>query len=82
MTNQRRVLDLNPAGKVMLNLDTEDWNEIFIGCAGGGDSIIRLPVEFQEPPSNSKCLELSVTGGFLVSTIITSIPQSSVNGAL
>lgn len=23
-------------GKQMLNLDTEDWNELYIGCAGGG----------------------------------------------
>ncbi len=31
------------AGKTLLNLDTEDWGEIFIGCAGGGDSMITLP---------------------------------------
>ena len=24
------------SGKRMLNLDTEDWNELYIGCAGGG----------------------------------------------
>jgi len=24
------------SGKCMLNLDTEDWNELYIGCAGGG----------------------------------------------
>lgn len=23
-------------GELMLNLDTEDWNELYIGCAGGG----------------------------------------------
>lgn len=33
------------AGKTLLNLDTEDWGEIFIGCAGGGDSMITLPVQ-------------------------------------
>ena len=32
-------------GKTLLNLDTEDWGEIFIGCAGGGDSMITLPVQ-------------------------------------
>ncbi len=26
----------------MLNLDTEDWGELFIGCAGGGDSKLWL----------------------------------------
>jgi len=33
------ALDLDPAllrGELMLNLDTEDWNELYIGCAGGG----------------------------------------------
>jgi len=24
------------SGQVMLNLDTEDWHELYIGCAGGG----------------------------------------------
>ncbi|MEQ9394787.1 beta-Ala-His dipeptidase [Haliea sp.] len=24
------------SGEVMLNLDTEDWHELYIGCAGGG----------------------------------------------
>lgn len=24
------------SGELMLNLDTEDWNELYIGCAGGG----------------------------------------------
>lgn len=24
------------SGSLMLNLDTEDWNELYIGCAGGG----------------------------------------------
>src|SRR5210317_2154566 len=24
------------SGKLMLNLDTEDWNELYVGCAGGG----------------------------------------------
>ncbi|CAK0786449.1 hypothetical protein CVIRNUC_009662 [Coccomyxa viridis] len=33
------------SGKTLLNLDTEDWGKIFIGCAGGGDSMITLPVQ-------------------------------------
>ena len=24
------------SGKMMLNLDTEDWHELYVGCAGGG----------------------------------------------
>ena len=47
----------------MLNLDTEDWGEIFIGCAGGGDSLLTLPLE-QEACSleGQQPLQLSITG--------------------
>lgn len=46
----------------MLNLDTEDWMEIFIGCAGGGDTILTLPVEHEAPDGSSQTLQLSITG--------------------
>ena len=47
----------------MLNLDTEDWGEIFIGCAGGGDSLLTLPLQ-QEPCdfAGQQPLQLSITG--------------------
>ena len=32
-------------GKVLLNLDSEELGSVFIGCAGGGDSTLTLPVE-------------------------------------
>ncbi|CAM9348359.1 unnamed protein product, partial [Laminaria digitata] len=32
-------------GRRMLNLDTVEWGSLFVGCAGGGDSLITLPVE-------------------------------------
>lgn len=25
--------------------DTVEWGSLFVGCAGGGDSLITLPVE-------------------------------------
>ena len=52
-----------PAGRTLLNLDTEDWGEIFIGCAGGGDSLLHLPLQ-QESCSfkGLQPLELTVTG--------------------
>lgn len=28
----------------LVNLDTEEWGELFVGCAGGGDTQITLPV--------------------------------------
>jgi len=49
-------------GRTMLNLDTEDWGEICIGCAGGGDSSIDLPIENQKAPSDFLSFQLSVEG--------------------
>ena len=34
-------------GKIMLNLDSEDFGVLTVGCAGGGDSMIELPVKMQ-----------------------------------
>jgi len=34
-------------GKIMLNLDSEDFGVITVGCAGGGDSSIELPIKMQ-----------------------------------
>ena len=49
-------------GRTMLNLDTEDWGEICIGCAGGGDSSIHLPINYQNTPSDYLSFQLSVEG--------------------
>jgi dipeptidase D len=32
-------------GRTMLNLDSEEWGAIYVGCAGGGDTQIQLPIE-------------------------------------
>ena len=34
-------------GRIMLNLDSEDFHVITVGCAGGGESKIELPVQRQ-----------------------------------
>ena len=49
-------------GRTMLNLDTEDWGEICIGCAGGGDSSINLPIEYRDAPTDFLSFQLSVEG--------------------
>ena len=49
-------------GRTMLNLDTEDWGEICIGCAGGGDSSINLPTEYIDAPTDFLSFQLSVEG--------------------
>ncbi len=48
-------------GKIMLNLDSEDFGVITVGCAGGGDSSIELPIKMQAPRGNEP-LMVNVSG--------------------
>ncbi|NQU87256.1 MAG: aminoacyl-histidine dipeptidase [Mariniphaga sp.] len=49
-------------GKILLNLDSEDEGEIFIGCAGGIDTIGTLSFNKKEVPTGSFAMKISVTG--------------------
>ena len=49
-------------GKKMLNLDSEDFGVVTVGCAGGGDSQIELPIKNKELIGNFEILELKVEG--------------------
>ncbi|KAI3439136.1 hypothetical protein D9Q98_001544 [Chlorella vulgaris] len=49
-------------GRTLLNLDTEDWGDVFIGCAGGGDSTLVLKVEQEAVPPGYVGLCLEVKG--------------------
>ena len=49
-------------GTMMLNLDTEELGAIYVGCAGGGDSTIKLPFEQTEAPAGTKGFVLKVAG--------------------
>lgn len=46
-------------GRIMLNLDTEEWPEVFIGCAGGGDSVLTLNLSQEEAPPTAIAVEIS-----------------------
>jgi len=50
------------AGEILLNLDTEDDDEITIGCAGGIDVIARGSYEPEVPASDLAAFELTVNG--------------------
>ena len=39
------------SGRTILNLDTEEFGKIYIGCAGGGGSLIRMPRDTEEVPA-------------------------------
>jgi dipeptidase D len=55
---ERGILD----GKILLNLDSEDEGELYIGCAGGMDTSGKLRY-LDEPVSlDSTALQLAVTG--------------------
>ncbi|PSC67193.1 aminoacyl-histidine dipeptidase [Micractinium conductrix] len=49
-------------GRTLLNLDTEDWGDVFIGCAGGGDSILRLDLQQEGVPAGCTALDVHVKG--------------------
>ena len=49
-------------GKILINLDSEDDGELFIGCAGGIDTLAELPVETEKTPGNSFALKIMVRG--------------------
>jgi dipeptidase D len=49
-------------GKILLNLDSEDEGEIFIGCAGGIDTLATFNFEKTEVPAGSVALKISVSG--------------------
>jgi dipeptidase D len=48
--------------RVMLNLDSEEEGELFVGCSGGRDSVITVPIRRQAPGSSLKPFMLAVKG--------------------
>jgi dipeptidase D len=49
-------------GHIMLNLDSEDFGVITVGCAGGGESQIKLPVKIQQANGNMESIIIKVSG--------------------
>ena len=49
-------------GRILLNLDSEDEGEIFIGCAGGMDTIIKVWYELEPAPEDSTAYRITVSG--------------------
>ena len=49
-------------GKILLNLDSEDFGVLTVGCAGGGDSQIRLPFETQPVNGTMDSVLVKVSG--------------------
>ena len=49
-------------GKILLNLDSEDFGVITVGCAGGGDTQIKLPLQTKKIDENMESLIVKVSG--------------------
>ncbi|UCD14417.1 MAG: aminoacyl-histidine dipeptidase [Thermoplasmatales archaeon] len=49
-------------GKIMLNIDSEDFGVLTVGCAGGGDSKITLPIKKQSTDRNTDSILIKITG--------------------
>ncbi|MBO6079760.1 MAG: aminoacyl-histidine dipeptidase [Bacteroidales bacterium] len=49
-------------GKMLLNLDSEDEGQFFIGCAGGQDTVATLPCEFEPVEAGCEFFKIEVKG--------------------
>ncbi len=50
-------------GKTLINLDSEDEGQLFIGCAGGLNTNIKFKVRRTELPEGFKLLKCTIAGG-------------------
>jgi len=50
------------SGKILLNLDSEDEGELFIGCAGGMNTIATLKYKLRRTPTGSSAFRIEISG--------------------
>lgn len=62
MTGAMQLDPSNFSGEILLNLDTEDDDELSIGCAGGIDTNTELSYEEVEIEPDSSCFEIKIRG--------------------
>ncbi|GAB7128071.1 beta-Ala-His dipeptidase [Silvimonas sp. JCM 19000] len=48
--------------QILLNLDTEDWGELYLGCAGGADVVVSRPLAQEPVPPGYAVFKLSIKG--------------------
>ncbi|PIE02610.1 MAG: cytosol nonspecific dipeptidase [Acidobacteria bacterium] len=49
-------------GDILINLDSEDEGEVFIGCAGGVDTNVEFSFKKEPVPANHRAFQLTVKG--------------------
>lgn len=62
MTGAMKVNPRNITGKILLNLDTEDDDELSIGCAGGIDTNTTYKLSYESLPFDFETVKLSLRG--------------------
>ena len=62
MTGALNLSDSILSGKILLNLDTEEDDEICIGCAGGIDITINRSYILNDLSDDEVCAEISLNG--------------------
>lgn len=62
MTGATALSDNMLDGRILINLDSEDWGEIFIGSAGGIDTVAHFTYQTVTAPKASHPIRISVTG--------------------
>ena len=62
MTGALNLSDSILNGKILLNLDTEEDDEICIGCAGGIDITVSNKFELETPRSEQSFLKITIDG--------------------
>ena len=49
-------------GRIMLNLDSEEEGSVYVGCAGGRDTVLTFSVSRDEVPAGMAALRVAVSG--------------------
>lgn len=62
MTGAFGLSDKTLSGEILLNLDSEDEKELYIGCAGGVDGVFTLPIEREEINGELALYEVQLKG--------------------
>ncbi|MDR2681384.1 MAG: aminoacyl-histidine dipeptidase [Tannerella sp.] len=62
LTGAKALEDGFMTGRILLNLDSEDEGQIFIGCAGGKGTVATFTYEAEPAPASEQYFRITVTG--------------------
>lgn len=62
LTGAKSLTNDSLESRILLNLDSEEEGELYVGCAGGRDTLASWPVTFDPAPSQAAAALLKVAG--------------------